>query len=119
MIFQDFWDNCVFIWKKKLIFIGDMIGTDDSTVVCCLPLKQKEISNPHWRSMGKKSEKMSQGCGSPCIPAVATQKDHGPELPTSVSVCESTPDNMENYNQSRFQADEIHRRYYKRMSFSV
>lgn len=55
----------------------------------------------------------------PCITAVATQKDHGPELQTPVSVCESTPDDVENYNKSSFQTDKIHRRYYKRMSFSV
>lgn len=62
-----FLEQLCFHLEKNLIFIGDMIGTDDSTVVCCLPLKQKEISNPHWRSMGKKSEKMSQGCGSPAF----------------------------------------------------
>lgn len=58
MIFQDFWNNCVVVWEKKaVIFIGDIIGTENSSVVCWLYLKLKEMPNSHWRSVGKKIEK--------------------------------------------------------------
>ena len=47
MIFQDFWNNCVVMRKKIVIFfIADIIGPDNSNVVCCLPWNLKWSESP-------------------------------------------------------------------------
>ena len=47
MIFQDFWNNCVVMRKKIVIFlIADIIGPDNSNVVCCLPWHLKWSESP-------------------------------------------------------------------------